>query len=249
GQLWHCGRQGSSTVTGLPLIAPSAVACPVAGETPEPMTIEQIGDLVAAFAGAAQAFGDAGFDGVEIAGGHGYLVHQFLSPLSNLRSDSYGGSETNRERFLMEILDAIRTSCEADFIVGVRLSADEFLSGGFTLEDSCRLVRRLSARGDVDLVSVSAGTHASVEQMGGDWAVPRGNLVHLAHAIRAVSAGLPVMACGRIVDPDQAEASLKRGDADLIALARALIADPFWPAKASGGRAARIRPCIACNDC
>jgi hypothetical protein len=213
------------------------------------MTVARIREAVDAFAEAARLFLDAGFDGVELAAGHGYLIHQFLSPLSNRRRDAYGGSPEKRGRFLADILDAIRVSCGATFVLGIRLSADELLPGGFTIDDSRELVRRLVARGSVDLLSVSAGTHASVEQMVGDWSVPRGNLVALARAVREVADGVPVVACGRIVDPDQAEDVLSRGDADLIGMARALIADPHWSAKAATGRTASIRPCIACNEC
>src|SRR5262249_32984084 len=158
----------------------------------------------------------AGFDGVELAAGHGYLVHQFLSPLSNLRADEYGGPIENRARFLMDVLDRIRSVCGSRFVVGVRLSADELLPGGFGLSDTLELVQRLVARRDVDFLSVSAGTHASVEEMIGDWSVRRGNLVHLARAVRTAAAGIPVLACGRIVTPEQAEAILEHGDADLI---------------------------------
>jgi 2,4-dienoyl-CoA reductase-like NADH-dependent reductase (Old Yellow Enzyme family) len=249
GQLWHCGRQGASSVTGMPLWAPSEVPCPVSNEVPHAVTTKEIGELAEAFAASASAFQEAAFDGIEVAAGHGYLVHQFLSPLSNRRTDAYGGSGRNRAVFLMEILDRIRASCGSEFVVGVRLSADELLPGGFGLEESLGLVRRLVARHDIDYVSVSAGTHASVEQMVGDWSVPRGNLVYLARAVRDVADGMPVVACGRIVDPEQAEEILRRGEADMISIARALIADPQWPAKAEAGRAGSIRPCIACNEC
>jgi 2,4-dienoyl-CoA reductase-like NADH-dependent reductase (Old Yellow Enzyme family) len=164
-QLWHCGRQGSSAVTGMPLWAPSAVACPVSREVPKKMTLGEIRELVEAFGSTAREFLAAGFDGVEVAAGHGYLVHQFLSPLSNVRTDAFGGSDGNRARFLEETLDCIRASCGDDFVLGVRVSADELLPGGFTVQDSVRLVRRLARRGTVDYLSISAGTHASVEQM------------------------------------------------------------------------------------
>ena len=249
GQLWHCGRQGSSAITGMPLWAPSATPCPVSREIPRAMTLDEIRELVEAFAAAAHEFQAAGFDGVELAAGHGYLVHQFLSPLSNLRTDAYGGTPEARARFFEEVLDEIRSSCGRDLVLGVRLSADEFLSGGFGLGDCLPLVRRLARRGDVDYLSISGGTHASVEQMVGDWSVPRGNLVPLAHAVRREAGGVPVLACGRIVDPDQAEEILRAGEADLIGMARALIADPRWADKAARDRPLSIRPCIACNEC
>jgi 2,4-dienoyl-CoA reductase-like NADH-dependent reductase (Old Yellow Enzyme family) len=248
GQLWHCGRQGSSAVTGMPLWAPSAVPCPVSREVPKAMTLAEIRELIDAFSTAALEFEAADFDGVELAAGHGYLVHQFLSPLSNFRTDSYGGSAERRSRFLEQILDGIRAACGRDFVLGVRLSADELLPGGFGIEDALQLVPRL-IRYDLDFVSVSAGTHASVEQMVGDWSVPRGNLVYLAQTLRANIDQIPVVACGRIVEPEQAEAILRRGEADLVGMTRALIADPHWGAKAARNQPGSIRPCIACNEC
>jgi hypothetical protein len=213
------------------------------------MTLDEIAELVEAFAVAAGHAQLAEFEGVEVAAAHGYLIHQFLSPLSNVRDDAYGGSTENRERFLFEVLDAIRARCGADFVVGVRLSADELLPGGFTVPDTKQLVQRLSHRRDVDFLSISAGTHASIGPMVGDWSVPRGNLVHFASAIREVASGTPIIAVGRIVEPAQAEEILAAGQADLIGLSRALLADPFWPSKARMGRPSEIRPCIACNEC
>jgi 2,4-dienoyl-CoA reductase-like NADH-dependent reductase (Old Yellow Enzyme family) len=248
-QLWHCGRQGSSRTTGRPLWAPSALACPVNGELPREMSRDDIREVVDAFAAVAQTLLSAGFDGVELAAAHGYLVHEFLSPLSNRRTDEYGGSDADRARFLDETLDAVRARCGRGLALGVRLSADEFLPGGLGLDDTVRLVRRLARQGGVDYVSVSAGTHASVEQMVGDWSVPRGNLVPLADAVRRAAEGIPVVACGRIVEPGQAEEILQRGQADLVGLARALIADADWAMKACAGRPRSIRPCIACNNC
>jgi 2,4-dienoyl-CoA reductase-like NADH-dependent reductase (Old Yellow Enzyme family) len=248
-QIWHCGRQAVSTASGRALWAPSALPCPFNREVPKAVTLDEIAELVEAFAVAAAHAQLAGFDGVEVAAAHGYLIHQFLSPLSNIREDAYGGSVENRERLLFEIVDAIRARCSRKFLVSVRLSADEFLPGGFTVHDTRQLVQRLSDRREVDLLSISAGTHASVGPMVGDWSVPRGNLVHLAGAIREVASGTPIVAVGRIVEAAQAEEILESGQADLIGLSRALLADPFWPSKARHGRPDEIRPCIACNEC
>jgi 2,4-dienoyl-CoA reductase-like NADH-dependent reductase (Old Yellow Enzyme family) len=248
GQVWHCGRQATSRASGLALWAPSAVACPVNREVPKAMTQSEIRELVEGFARTSAHARQAGFDGVEIAAGHGYLIHQFLSPLSNFRDDAYGGNAENRRRLLFEVLDAIRERCGEDFSVCVRLSADELLPGGFSIEDTKGLVRLLAGRGDVSLLSISAGTHASVGQMVGDWSVPRGNLTYLAKAVR-LSTQVPVIVAGRIVEPVQAEAILDAGEADLIGMSRALLADPFWPLKARSGQASQTRPCIACNEC
>src|SRR5262249_4081290 len=156
-----------------------------------------------------------------------------LSPEANVREDEYG---RDRPRFLLELLDAIRARCGPAFVIGVRLNGDD--------EDVLAVVRRL----DVDLLSVSAGTHAAVAEMVGDWSLPAGNLVRYAARVRETAAGTPVVAAGRILEPAQAEQILERGDADLVGLTRALLADPDWPRRAARGQPARIRPCIGCNE-
>ena len=180
-------------------------------------------------------------------GAHCYLPCEFISPLSNLRDDEYGGSLENRARFPLEIVQAIRERCGPDYPISYRISGEEGADGGFTLDDSTRVSRWLVEAG-VDTISVSAGNWYALHLTIGPMFLPRGYLLGLARAIKA-AVSVPVVAAGRLDDPDLAERALAAGDADLIAVGRGLIADPDWPEKVRSGRRADIRPCIACNAC
>ena len=242
-QLWHPGRQ---TLLGEP-IGPSAV--PLSSRTPMPraLTVADIHDYVGWYALSAETAREAGFDYVEVHGAHCYLPCEFISPLSNLRDDEYGGPLENRARFPLEIVRAIRERCGDDYPISYRISGEEGAEGGFTLDDSVQVCRWLEEAG-VDTISVSAGNWYALHLTIGPMFLPRGYLLHLARAIRA-AVSVPVMAAGRLDDPELAEAALERGDADLIGLGRALIADPDWPRKVQAGEGRTIRPCIACNAC
>jgi len=242
-QLWHPGRQ---TLLGEP-VGPSAV--PLSSRTPVPraLTVEDIHDYVGWYALSAEIAREAGFDYVEVHGAHCYLPCEFISPLSNLRDDEYGGPLEKRARFPLEIVRAIRERCGADYPISYRISGEEGAEGGFTLDDSIQVCRWLEEAG-VDTISVSAGNWYALHLTIGPMFLPRGYLLHLARAIRA-AVSVPVMAAGRLDDPDLAEAALERGDADLIGIGRALIADPDWPRKLLAGERRSIRPCIACNAC
>ena len=242
-QLWHPGRQ---TLLGKP-IAPSPV--PLSSRTPVPheLTREEIATLVDYYALSAWVSQEAGFDFVEIHGAHCYLPCEFISPLSNLRTDDYGGSLENRARFPLEIVAAIRERCGTGFPVMYRISGAEGAEGGFEVEDAAVVCSLLEQAG-VCAISVSAGNWYALHQTIGPMFLPHGFLVPLAAAIkRAVT--VPVIAVGRLDEPTLAEQTLADGDADLIAVGRALIADPDWPRKVQEGRLADIRPCIACNAC
>jgi 2,4-dienoyl-CoA reductase-like NADH-dependent reductase (Old Yellow Enzyme family)/thioredoxin reductase len=242
-QLWHPGRQ---TLLGEP-VGPSAV--PLSSRTPVPraLTVDEIRDYVGWYALSAEIAREAGFDFVEVHGAHCYLPCEFVSPLSNLREDEYGGSLENRARFPLEIVGAIRERCGADYPISYRISGEEGAEGGFTLDDSIQVCRWLEEAG-VDTISVSAGNWYALHLTIGPMFLPRGYLLHLARAIKA-AVSVPVMAAGRLDDPELAEAVLERGDADLIGIGRALIADPDWPRKVESGDRRAIRPCIACNAC
>jgi len=242
-QLWHPGRQ---TLLGEP-IAPSPV--PLSSRTPVPheLTREEIHTLVDYYALSASVSQEAGFDFVEVHGAHCYLPCEFISPLSNLRTDEYGGPLENRARFPLEIVAAVRARCGTDFPVMYRISGAEGAEGGFEVEDAAAVCRLLEEAG-VCAISVSAGNWYALHQTIGPMFLPRGFLVSLAATIkRAVS--VPVIAVGRLDDPALAEQVLADGDADLIAVGRALIADPDFPRKVQEGRLAEIRPCISCNAC
>ncbi|MDP2701566.1 MAG: FAD-dependent oxidoreductase [Candidatus Rokubacteria bacterium] len=247
GQVWHCGRQSDGFFSGLPLWAPSAIPCPVSREMPHAMTRDEIAEVVAGYLTVARHMKAAGYDGIELHGGHGYLIQQFLSPWSNRREDEYGGSLDNRLRFALEVVSAVRREVGPGLAVGMRISGDELTPGGLTLRDMQEIVRRLEATGALDYFSVSVGNYTVHDVMIGDMTVPPGALVPLAAGIKE-AVRLPVATVMRIKDPVQAEQILADGHADLVAMCRALIADPELPLKAREGRLEEIRICTSCNQ-
>jgi mycofactocin system FadH/OYE family oxidoreductase 2 len=247
GQVWHCGRQSDGFFSGLPLWAPSAIPCPVSREMPHAMTRDEIAEVVAGYVTVARHMKAAGYDGIELHGGHGYLIQQFLSPWSNQREDEYGGSLDNRLRFALEVVGAVRREVGPGLAVGMRISGDELTPGGLTLRDMQEIVRRLEATGALDYFSVSVGNYTVHDVMIGDMTVPPGALVPLAAGIKE-AVRLPVATVMRIKDPVQAEQILADGHADLVAMCRALIADPELPLKAREGRVEEIRICTSCNQ-
>jgi 2,4-dienoyl-CoA reductase-like NADH-dependent reductase (Old Yellow Enzyme family) len=220
---------------GWPTLAPSAVAFPgYAG--PTALSGDQIEALPGAFAAAARRALSAGFDVIEIHAAHGYLLHQFLSPLSNTRTDEYGGSLENRSRLLVEVADAVRAVWPDARPLFVRLSATDWTEGGLTVEEVTQVSKELAAHG-VDLIDVSSGGNVPA-------AIPvgPGYQVPAAWAVRAGS-GLPVTAVGLITEPHQAEQVLVDGAADAVLVARAALRDPEWPLRAAHelGSADRVR--------
>jgi 2,4-dienoyl-CoA reductase (NADPH2) len=245
-QLNHFGRDmhGQADYAS---VAPSAVASPRDRVVPREASADEIRMLIASYVRASQNVQAAGYDGVGIQGANGYLVAQFLSAASNQRSDGYGGDlATGRIRFLVEILEEVRSRCGEHFALGVRLSAVEDDPGGLRIEDTVRVSERLQELGVADYVSLTVGMRSSYVK---DGAFEEGFALGYAATVkRAVD--LPVIASGRIRTPEAAEAALERGQADFVGLARALIADPRWPVKAREGRAGEIRPCVGfVQDC
>lgn len=248
-QLWHLGRQQLWTPISAPW-APSPVADPHSGTIPHEASRDEIRDVVAGFVTTARHAREAGFDGVELHGAHGYLITQFLSAWSNRRRDEYGGSLENRLRFLLEIVDGIRGACGPGFVLGVKLNANEFVEGGIDLPEARALAARLAAGGAVDYLGVSQGNFSkSLEAHAPDMHFPPTPFRPLARGIREAARGVPVYAMARFAAPDEAEAALEAGDADFIGMSRALIADAALPAKARAGRVDAVRPCIMCNVC
>lgn len=243
------GRQTSSTITGRQPVAPSAVPCAVltAGEMPRALDVDEIRALAARFAEAAARAVAAGFDVVEVHGAHGYLVGQFLSPYSNRRTDEYGGDVERRLRFPLEVVAAVREAVGPEVPVLYRLSADEHVPGGLTVEDVCRIVPRLERAG-VDLIDVSAGIYESAVWIVQPMEMRPACLAPLARRIRA-GATVPVSVAGRIGDAAVAESLLEAGDADFVSLGRALHADPDMPRKSVEGRLDEICACVGCLTC
>jgi 2,4-dienoyl-CoA reductase-like NADH-dependent reductase (Old Yellow Enzyme family)/thioredoxin reductase len=240
-QLMHGGRQTYHEEK----VAPSPIPAPaVVKGIPKELTVEEIRELVAAFGDAARRCRDAGFDFIELHGAHGYLINQFLAPNANRRTDPYGGSFDNRIRFLLELMRDISKKCGPDFPVGIRINGEDYIDNGWTLDEALRLAPVLEAEGAAYL-HVSAGVYGSSQLTIPSMYVKHGCFIHLAEAVKAV-VSIPVVAVGRVKSPELADRILKEGRADIMAMGRALIADPDLPNKALAGDLADIRPCIGC---
>ncbi|WP_308190289.1 NADH:flavin oxidoreductase/NADH oxidase [Amycolatopsis sp. GM8] len=238
-QLAHAGRKASTWAPALRragtipaaeggwrIVGPSPVALDGL-DTPHEMTRDDIAGTVRGFAAAAARADRAGFDVIELHAAHGYLIHQFLSPLSNFRTDDYGGSFDNRIRLLVEIVDAVRTEWPGRKPLFVRFSASEWVEGGWTVEDTAELAARIQPLG-VDLVDVSSGGVVAPGRI----TVGPGYQVPFARQVRG-AAGIPTAAVGLITDPEQAEHILAEGSADAVLLARAALREPSWPLRAA----------------
>ncbi|HEY3613332.1 MAG TPA: FAD-dependent oxidoreductase, partial [Gaiellales bacterium] len=246
-ELHHAGRNTSPGLAGGAPVAPSPVECPEAGSgVPHELALDEIAAIVAGYAAAARRAAEAGLDAVELHSAHGYLPLAFLSPLTNLRGDRYGGSAENRMRFALEVLAAIRAAVPASMAVGCRFSADELLAGGLTLADTIPYAQALVAAG-ADYLSVSAGVYASFKWIIPPMDTPEGWLLPHAAAIRA-AVGVPVVGVSRLTGAEAAEAALERGDVDIVAFGRAFLTDPRWPAKRLGGAGEPQVSCIGCNQ-
>jgi len=245
-QLYHCGRQTSSAIIGAQPVAPSPLTCPVMGEQPHELTQAEIATIIGQFGDAAHRAQQAGFDGVEVHGAHGYLIAEFMSAYSNKRTDAYGGPLVNRLRFPLGIIADIRAKCGFDFAVSFRISADEFVIGGRDITETKAICRNLEAAG-VNLLHISAGTYESTRVIIPPLGTPYGWLAGYAAEVKQV-VHIPVQVVGRIKDPEIAEDILGAGQADLISFGRASLADPDLPRKYLEGHAGRIRQCIGCNQ-
>ncbi len=212
------------------------------GEMCKEMDTADIAALVAGFVTSAQHARDAGMDGVEIHAAHPHLLGIWLSPGRNRRTDGYGGSLANRVRLVLEILGAVRAACPPPFVVGVRINGAWITPGGQTLDEGVEIARLIHATGAADFLNVSGwpgiGTIGS----------PLGFMIPWARAVKDAVPGLPVMGIGRVIEPAQAAAIVAAGDADLVGMTRASIADPFLPAKARAGRGRDIRVCIGAGQ-
>jgi len=246
-QINHAGRQTSASITGSPIVAPSAIPCPVRKEMPQELSTEEIQKIIEAFGAAALRVKEAGADGVEIHMAHGYLINQFLSPFSNKRMDEYGGDVDRRMRMAIEVLRMVRNKVGPDFAVLCRISADEYVEGGLKIEDSREIAKALERNG-ADALHVSACVAASGYLNHPPYYAEEGVFAHLAQGIKSV-VGIPIIAVGRIRTPRLANQILEDNKANLISMGRALIADPNLPVKALQGKTEEIIPCISCNRC
>ncbi len=245
-QLFHAGRYAfSMLMDGEQSVSASEVPSRLTRETPRALSTGEIKDTIGSFAAAARRAHEAGFDSVEIIGSTGYLVSQFLSPVSNQRDDEYGGSLENRARFGMEVIRAVKEACGDDYPVIMRHSGAELMEGGNSLEDSVRIATLFEQAG-ADAISIQVGWHESRVPTVAT-SVPRAAFAFLADMMRpAVS--VPIITCNRLNDPITADRILADGRADFVAMARALNADPYFPKKAREGRRDEIIPCTGCNE-
>ena len=244
-QLFHMGRYSYSFLFGLEPIAPSPVFSKLTGHTPREMTADDILEVQDAFVRAAVRARDIGFDLIEIIACTGYLISQFLSPVTNKRTDEYGGNMANRMRFGVEVVEKVRAAVGSDTAVGIRIAGHDFMDGGHTNIESAQFAAAAEKAG-VDAINVTGGWHeTNIPQLTTN--VPPGGYLYLARGIRnAVS--VPVFASNRLGDPRVAEKALRAGAADLICWGRPLIADPELPRKVREGRLDEIVSCIACNQ-
>ena len=245
-QLYQAGRYAYSfLIGGRTPLAPSAIRSKLTGETPKAMDPGEIEMVQQRFAQAALRAKAAGLDGVEVLGSAGYLISQFLSPITNKREDDYGGSWENRVRFGREVVEKIRQAVGPGFPVMVRVAGNDFMPGGNTNREAALFAQVLEAAG-ADAINVTGGWHETrVPQL--TMMVPQGAFTYLAQGVRE-KVKVPVVACNRVNDPLMADQILRWGQADLVGMARALIADPNLPNKAMGGNLEAIQHCIACNQ-
>ena len=256
----HGGRRAGRVENGQLLVtrgkipvAPSPLAHPMTGfVVPRQLTIEEIVDIQNKFAEAARRVREAGFDGLSIHAAHMYLISEFLSPVSNMRTDRYGGSFENRMRFLTEIIEKIKKEVGDDYPIMVRINGREGLEGGITPKDAKEIAVHLE-EADIQCISLSCGAGIPQAERGfpapiAPGRLPHGLEVHLAATVKQ-GVKIPVMTANRIVTPQEAEDILVAGKADLIGIGRGLISDPEWPKKAREEREKEIRFCVGCMYC
>ncbi|MCI9647161.1 MAG: FAD-dependent oxidoreductase [Lachnospiraceae bacterium] len=243
-QINHAGASAQAMRTGVQPVSASDIPSKAGGEIPRPLEKEEIYEIVRKYGEAAKRAQTAGFDAVEIHAGHSYLLSQFISPLTNKRTDEFGGPAENRTRFARLVIEEVRRQVGPFFPIFMRISADEFLDGGNTLEDTLEYLQYLEK--EVDVFDVSAGLNASIHYQIDANYLADGWRSYMAKAIKE-RYGKPCMTMGNIRDPKVANEILERGDADLIGMGRGLIADPEWVNKVEFGDICDIRKCISCN--
>jgi mycofactocin system FadH/OYE family oxidoreductase 2 len=248
-QLGHSGRQQTGLWTRREIWAPSAIPCPLNGEMPKEMELEDIEEIIQGHADAAVRAKKGGMDGVEIHSGYGgYLLSSFQSPYMNRRDDEFGGSMENRMRFVLRVIDAVRAAVGADFVVGIQVQGHDYSPDGIDLPEAQAMARCYADTGKLDYMVVKASTYISGGMNIPDMQHPKKLWLPLADAIKEVVPELPIVAVGRINDADEAEQLIATGRVDLVAMTRQNIADPETANKLREGRGEDVRKCIACNQ-
>ena len=245
-QLLHVGRN-RRPADGMQPVGPSAVPCSFFNVVPRELTTEEVEGLVQKFVNAAVRAKTAGYDAVELHGAHGYLISQFMSADSNIRTDRYGGTLKDRMTFPFEIIRGIKSACGPKYPIFFRISGDEFYEGGMDLPTACEIAGMLEAEG-IDVLDVSSGAYPSLPTIIEPMSYEEGWKIYLAEAVKK-AVKIPVIGVGVIRSPALAERILEEGRADFVAVGRALLADPLWPLKAKENREKDIVPCISCNSC
>ena len=244
-QLLHMGRYTFSFLSGMTPIAPSPIPSRLTHETPREMTEEDIEEVKEAYAQAARRAKEAGFDFVEILACTGYLISEFLSPVTNKRTDAYGGTIESRMRFGLEVIRKVRETIGPELALGIRIAGNDFMEGGNTNRESALFAAEAEKAG-VDAINVTGGWHETkIPQLTSN--VPPGGFLYLSLGIKE-KVSVPVFASNRLGDPYVAERALRSGVCDMICWGRPLIADPELPNKVRDGRLNQIIPCIACNQ-
>ncbi|MCE9641730.1 MAG: NADH:flavin oxidoreductase/NADH oxidase [Betaproteobacteria bacterium] len=228
GRPWEGGKPLTKEQGAWPLIAPSALAFGDGYQVPTAMDADTIAKTIELYAIAARRAREAGFQLIEVHAAHGYIAHEFLSPLANQRTDRYGGSFENRTRFLLEAIAAVRSEWPDDMPLFVRISATDWVEGGWDLESSVQLAQALKATGKVDLIDCSSGGLVQKQKP----VIHPGYQVPFAAAVRS-RAGIATSAVGMIYSPDMAEQIVANGQADMVSLGRAMLIDPYWPQRAA----------------
>ncbi len=248
-QIYHAGRQSHYSIIGTAPEAPSAIPCPFSPleeDMPQELTRERIHEIVSQFGDCAQRAEKAGFDGVEIHGAHGYLIAQFLSPYSNKRTDEYGGPLQNRVRFAQEIIKDIRKKVKPDFIVGFRISADEYVTGGRNIQDTLTIIPMLEPLG-IDFFNISAGVYRSFDAVIPSMYMPHAWNIDAAAEAKKIVKNAKILSVGRFNDIRLAETELSLGKCDMVLFGRQSITEPDTPRLAKEGKFDEIRQCIGCH--
>ncbi len=253
-QIFHAGRQTVPAFCGGQPVAPSPKPCGLMkfidpGYTPRELSTEEVGNLAKAFAEGARRNKEAGFDFVELHGAHGYIINQFLSPYTNQRTDKYGGDFAGRMRFVLEVLDRVRSKVGRDFPVTIRLNGDDFIEGGMSIEYTLKVVKDLDKAG-IDGFHITGEIYESFPKgkMISPMSIQPAPLVGLAAAVKRVTSK-PVIAVAKIYRPQLIEDVLVKNQADFVALGRSLLSDPELPNKVMNGRMDEINYCITCQGC
>jgi 2,4-dienoyl-CoA reductase-like NADH-dependent reductase (Old Yellow Enzyme family)/thioredoxin reductase len=245
-QVYHAGRESHSSIHGETIVAPSAIQDPVLPETPRELSTPEVEEMVERYAQAARRCKEAGYDAIELHGAHGYLINQFLSPFSNKRTDKYGGNFNNRLRFPLEIIKRAKELLGDNYPIIYRISAEELVEGGLTIEDTKAIAICLEDAG-IAAIHASGGVYKSSATLCAPTAVKTAVFSDYAMKIKRV-VSIPVITVNKIVYPEIAESLLREGKADFVSMGRASICDPHLPNKTKEGRLDEILHCIGCRQ-